>query len=71
LRYHRPARPRFEPHFSRGLMDNGAALPSDWLAIARLMDLPVCCELLGRERTPQSLVDEMRDLIAATVATGS
>lgn len=68
LRYHRPDRPRFEPHFSAGLRAGGTTLPPDWLALARLADLPALCELLGRRTLPDALVPELVDLIAATTA---
>ncbi len=67
LRYERPPRRWYEPNFSRGLRDGGMELPSDWLMIARLMDLPACVEMLGRQHTPTAIVDEMRKLIAETV----
>jgi aminoglycoside phosphotransferase (APT) family kinase protein len=67
LRYERADRPRFEPHFSRGCIDGGLALPDDWRQRARLADLPALCELLTREDVPESVVRELLDLIAATV----
>jgi hypothetical protein len=42
-------------------------LPPDWLLLARLMDLPACIELIGREHTPPAVIDEVRALIADTV----
>jgi aminoglycoside phosphotransferase (APT) family kinase protein len=61
LRYHDPDRPRYEPHFSAGLRAGGMTLPPDWLAVARIMDLPALCELLARP----GLSDEMvRELLA-------
>jgi len=63
LRYHTAERPRFEPHFSRGLRDGGMQLPPDWLAIARLMDLPALCELVARPSLPDELVPELLTLL--------
>jgi len=68
LRYERPDRPRYEPHFSRGCADGGLRMPDDWRERARLADLPALCELLGREAVPDSVVDELRGLISATVS---
>lgn len=45
-------------------------LPPDWLLLARLMDLPACVELIGRQDAPPAMVDEVRGLIADTVAGG-
>lgn len=67
LRYERADRPRFEPHFSRGVIDGGLALPDDWRQRARLADLPALCELLTRVDVPESVVSELLGLIAATV----
>jgi fructokinase len=69
LRYERADRPRFEPHFSRGCIDGGLPLPVDWRERARLADLPALCELLTRDDVPDSVVAELRDLIAATVSS--
>jgi aminoglycoside phosphotransferase (APT) family kinase protein len=66
LRYHRADRPRFEPHFSRGMRDAGVILPDDWLALARLMDLPALCELIGRTNIPESVAVELLSLLEST-----
>ncbi len=66
LRYHRPEHPRFEPHFSAGLRDAGARLPDDWLSIARIVDLPALCELLGRPALPDAAAAELIDLLEQT-----
>jgi aminoglycoside phosphotransferase (APT) family kinase protein len=66
LRYHRPERPRFESHFSAGLRDTGVRLPDDWLSIARIMDLPALCELLGRPALPDDATVEVIDLVEQT-----
>jgi Ser/Thr protein kinase RdoA (MazF antagonist) len=68
LRYERPAQPRYEPHFSRGLLDGGWRAPDDWFLRARLADLPALCELLTRDDVPEAVVIELRDLIEATCA---
>jgi aminoglycoside phosphotransferase (APT) family kinase protein len=67
LRYERTDRPRYEPHFSRGCIDGGLLVADDWRQRARLADLPALCELLARDAIPESVVDEVRGLIAATV----
>ena len=67
LRYERPDRRRFEPHFSRGCIDGGLLLADDWRQRARLADLPALCELLTRDAIPEPVVDELRELLAATV----
>jgi aminoglycoside phosphotransferase (APT) family kinase protein len=67
LRYERPGQSRYEPHFSRGLVDGGWQLAGDWFLRARLADLPALCELLTRDDVPDVIVAELRDLIAETV----
>jgi aminoglycoside phosphotransferase (APT) family kinase protein len=67
LRYERPTRPRFEPFFSRGCQDAGVELRTDWLTASRMADLPALCELLSRASTPDDLVEEILELVAATV----
>jgi aminoglycoside phosphotransferase (APT) family kinase protein len=67
LRYERADRPCFEPHFSRGLADGGVELPNDWRTTARLADLGALCELLTRATLPANVVEEVRDLIRATL----
>jgi aminoglycoside phosphotransferase (APT) family kinase protein len=68
LRYERPTQPRYEPHFSRGLLDEGWRAPDDWFLRARLADLPALCELLSRDDVPETVVSELRELIASTCA---
>ncbi len=63
VRYHRADRPRYAPDLERGLRDAGMDLPSHWLTIARIADLPALIELLGRERIPDLVVRELRDLV--------
>jgi aminoglycoside phosphotransferase (APT) family kinase protein len=67
LRYERASNPRFEPWFSRGLFDGGVDLSGDWRTIARAADLSALCELLTRPAMPGAVVDEIRDLITATL----
>jgi hypothetical protein len=68
LRYERPTQSRYEPHFSRGLLDEGWRAPDDWFLHARLADLPALCELLTRDAVPEAVVNELRELIEATCA---
>jgi aminoglycoside phosphotransferase (APT) family kinase protein len=68
LRYERPTQSRYEPHFSRGLLDSGWRAPDDWFLRARLADLPALCELLSRDDVPEAVVVELRELIASTCA---
>ena len=70
LRYHRRDRPRYEPAFSAGLREGGMALPPDWLMLARIMDLPALCELLGRADVPDAVVAELILLLDETLADG-
>jgi aminoglycoside phosphotransferase (APT) family kinase protein len=67
LRYERPGQPRYDPYFSRGLVDGGLALPDDWFLRARLADLPALCELIARNDVPDEIVAELRDLIGETI----
>jgi aminoglycoside phosphotransferase (APT) family kinase protein len=66
LRYERPSKPRYEPAFSRGLIDGGWRAPDDWFLRARLADLPALCELLTRRDLPDAVAIELRDLIEMT-----
>jgi aminoglycoside phosphotransferase (APT) family kinase protein len=66
LRYERSGQPRYEPHFSRGLLGGGWNAPADWFLRARLADLPALCELLTRDDVPDAIVTELRDLLDAT-----
>jgi fructokinase len=68
LRYHRRDRPRYEPHFSAGLREGGMTLPTDWLMLARVMDLPALCELLGRADVPDAVVAELILLLDETLS---
>lgn len=68
LRYHRRDRPRYEPAFSAGLREGGMVLPPDWLMLARVMDLPALCELLGRADVPHAVVAELILLLEETLS---
>lgn len=70
LRYHRRDRPRYEPTFSTGLREGGMDLPPDWLMLARVMDLPALCELLGRADVPDAVVAELVLLLDETLVHG-
>jgi len=67
LRYERASSEWFEPGFSRGLVDGGVDLPSDWRTTARVADLSALCELLTRPAIPTLVVDEVRALVLATL----
>lgn len=67
LRYERADRPRYEPHFSRGLADGGWAPPDQWFLRARLADLPALCDLLARDDVPDAIVAELIDLLTGTI----
>jgi aminoglycoside phosphotransferase (APT) family kinase protein len=67
LRYERADRPRYEPHFSRGLADGGWRLPDEWFLRARLADLPALCDLLARDDVPDAIVAELLDLLSGTI----
>ena len=66
LRYERQGQSRYEPHFSRGLIDGGWHAPDNWFVRARLADLPALCELLTRDDVPEAVVDELKALIDGT-----
>lgn len=70
LRYHRSDRPRYEPAFSNGLRAAGSTLPSDWLTIARVSDLPFLCKALGRPATPDAVVEELLLSVRGMIADG-
>ena len=67
LRYERASSPWFEPGFSRGLVDGGVELPSNWRTTARVADLSALCELLTRPEMPILVADEVRGLVLATL----
>jgi aminoglycoside phosphotransferase (APT) family kinase protein len=67
LRYERISRPMLEPHFSRGYLEAGGKLPQNWRELARLVDLASLCESLTHEDLPDAVVDELVELVGATV----
>jgi len=67
LRYERPGECRYEPSFSRGLVDGGLLLGDDWFLRARLADLPALCELLTRDDVPDAIVAELKDVMRETI----
>ena len=67
LRYEHASKPRFEPSFSRGLIDGGFSLSNGWRTTARAADLSALCELLTRPATPPAVAEEVRDLVLATL----
>ena len=67
LRYERASSLRFEPSFSSGLVVGGVELPNDWRRTARVADLSALCELLTRPAAPSIVVEEIRELVLATV----
>ncbi len=67
LRYERASNPRYEPSFSRGLADGGVSLPNGWRQTARAADLSALCELLTRPATPNAVVEEICELVLATI----
>jgi aminoglycoside phosphotransferase (APT) family kinase protein len=67
LRYERATRPLAEPHFSTGFLDAGGVLPPDWRLLSRLLDLTSLCESLTHEVLPDTVAEELVELIRATV----
>jgi aminoglycoside phosphotransferase (APT) family kinase protein len=67
LRYEHPARPRVEPHFSRGYLDAGGRLPPQWWRLAGIVDLIALCERLTRDELPADVEAELVELCRATV----
>jgi aminoglycoside phosphotransferase (APT) family kinase protein len=67
LRYERASRPVAEPHFSTGYSQAGGRLPEDRRRLARLVDLAALCESLTHEQLPESVVEELVELMRATV----
>jgi aminoglycoside phosphotransferase (APT) family kinase protein len=67
MRYERAARPRLEPHFSRGYRRGGGELPDDWRPLSRAFDLIALCASLSHDRIPGDIVAELVELVRATV----
>ena len=68
LRYERASQPLAEPHFSRGYLHAGGALPDDWRNLARLIGLTAMCESLTRDELPDDVALELVELARAIVA---
>lgn len=66
LRYERTAQPLAEPHFSTGYLHAGGTLPDDWRRLARLADLTALCESLTRDQLPETVIEELVELVRAT-----
>lgn len=67
LRYERRSDPRMEPHFSAGFRGGGGVLPQNWRELSRVVDLTSLCEILTRPHLPEPVVNEVVELINATV----
>ncbi len=67
LRYDPVTRPLAEPHFSAGFSQAGGVLPADWRHLARVLDLAAVCEVLTRDGLPPGIVEELVELVQATV----
>jgi len=67
LRYERVARPRAEPHFSKGFAQAGGQLPQNWRQLARLLDLAALCESLTHDQLPTDVEVELVELVRAAV----
>lgn len=67
LRYERSDRPNFEPHFSRGYLEEGGHLPPNWKRTARLLDMIALCETLTHDELPQDVTMELTELVRAAV----
>jgi aminoglycoside phosphotransferase (APT) family kinase protein len=67
LRHERASRPVVEPHFSEGYLRAGGKLPQNWRQLARLVDLTALCESLTHDELPETVVNELVELVRATV----
>jgi len=67
LRYERDEKPKIEPHFSRGYLEEGGNLPADWRMLARVIDLTAQVELMTRDELPADVMAEVKDLIQAAI----
>lgn len=67
LRYERASHPIVEPHFSRGYCHAGGKLPQNWRQLARWVDVTALCESLTHDQLPDRVVDELVEIIRATV----
>jgi len=67
LCYERASRPLAEPHFSSGYLHGGGELPEGWRELSRLLDLAALCESLSHEYLPDAVIQELVELVSATV----
>jgi len=67
LRYELAAQPISEPHFSAGYVEAGGSLPGNWRSLSKRVDLSALCDMLTREHLAAHLVEEIVELIRATV----
>jgi len=67
LRYERTSLPLVEPYFSTGYVQAGGSLPEEWRRLAKLVDLTAICESLTHEDLPATVVQELVELVRATV----
>ncbi|HUK90800.1 MAG TPA: aminoglycoside phosphotransferase family protein, partial [Blastocatellia bacterium] len=67
--YENQSRPLREPHFSRGFVEGGGALPDDWTEFSRAINLLGATEALSHKDMPPIFVSELVDLVVGTVAT--
>ena len=63
LRYEALSRFKVEPPFSKGYLQGGGRLQSDWRQLARIIDLIALCESLTHDALPRSVVAELIELI--------
>lgn len=68
LRYERPGRARLEPNFSTGCREGGLDLAPDWRERARALDLIAVLDILSREHVPNTIVEELKELVERTLA---
>jgi len=67
LRCERASRPLAEPHFSSAYQRGGGTLPENWRELSRLLDLTALCESLTHDGLQDPIVQELVELISATV----
>jgi aminoglycoside phosphotransferase (APT) family kinase protein len=59
--------PLVEPHFSNGYREAGGTLPDAWRRLARQIDLVALCDSLTRDDLPDEVVEDLVELVCATV----
>lgn len=67
LRYELRGSPLLEPHFSRGFLEAGGVLPSDWRQLCRVIDVSALVDTLVRAELPSDVEREIIELIHATI----